>query len=67
MALAAQETLKDWFGAVVIMLSRPYRIGDWVGVGDKEGMVESIGFRSTRIRTFYDSLLSIPNGEMVSM
>jgi MscS family membrane protein len=65
-ALAGQEMLRDLFGAVVIMASRPYRIGDWVVIGNQEGTVESIGFRSTRIRTFYDSLLSIPNGVVVS-
>jgi MscS family membrane protein len=48
------------------MTARPYRIGDWVVVGDQEGTVEAIGFRSTRIRTFYDSLLSIPNGVIVT-
>jgi MscS family membrane protein len=65
-ALAGQKMLRDLFGAVVIMTARPYRIGDWVIIGDQEGTVESIGFRSTRIRTFYDSLLSIPNGVVVS-
>jgi len=66
-ALAARETLANLFGSLMIMFDRPYRIGDWIKLGDNEGTVEDIGFRSTRIRTFYDSLLSIPNSESVSM
>ena len=50
------------FGSLIILADRPY----WVIIGDKEGTVESIGIRSTRIRTFYDSVLSIPNSEAVS-
>jgi MscS family membrane protein len=65
-ALAARETLTDVFGSLIILADRPYRIGHWVIIGDKEGTVESIGIRSTRIRTFYDSVLSIPNSEAVS-
>jgi MscS family membrane protein len=65
-ALAAQNTLTDIFGSLIILADRPYRIGHWVIIGDKEGTVESIGIRSTRIRTFYDSVLTIPNSEAVS-
>jgi MscS family membrane protein len=65
-ALAAQGTLTDVFGSLMILADRPYRIGHWVKIGDKEGTVESIGIRSTRIRTFYDSVLSIPNSKAVS-
>ena len=65
-ALAARETLVDIFGSLMILADRPYRIGHWVIIGDKEGTVEHIGIRSTRIRTFYDSVLSIPNSQAVS-
>ncbi len=65
-ALAARETLTDIFGAMMILADRPYRIGHWVIIGDKEGIVQSIGIRSTRIRTFYDSVLSIPNSKAVT-
>jgi len=65
-ALAARETLANFLGSITIMWDRPYRIGDWIVVGEQEGMVEDIGFRSTRIRTFYDSLLSIPNSDTVN-
>ena len=66
-ALAARETLANFFGSVMIMTDRPFRVGDWIKVGDDEGTVEDIGFRSTRIRTFYNSLLSIPNAETVNV
>lgn len=65
-ALAARETLANLLGSLAIMLDRPFRIGDWIKIGSDEGTVEDIGFRSTRIRTFYDSLLSIPNAVTVN-
>lgn len=64
-ALAAKDTLANFFGSVMIMLDRPFRIGDWVVVEASEGTVEEIGFRSTKIRTFYNSVISIPNSEVV--
>lgn len=65
-ALAARETLANLLGSLAIMLDRPFRIGDWIKMDGKEGPVEDIGFRSTRIRTFYDSLLSVPNSVTVN-
>ncbi|WP_296897535.1 mechanosensitive ion channel domain-containing protein [Thiohalocapsa sp.] len=65
-ALAARETLTDIFGALMILADRPYRIGHWVVIGEYEGTVQSIGIRSTRIRTFYDSVLTIPNSKAVT-
>ena len=65
-AMAAKDTLANFFGSIAIMLDHPFRVGHWVKVGDSEGIVEEIGFRSTRIRTFYDSLISVPNSEIVT-
>ena len=65
-ALAARDTAANLIGSIIIMWDRPFRVGDWVVVGDKEGKVEDIGFRSTRIRTFYNSLLFIPNSDTVN-
>ena len=48
------------------MFEKPFRIGHWIKVGEAEGTVEDVGFRSTRIRTFYNSLISIPNNEVVN-
>lgn len=64
-ALAAREALANLFGSLVIMFEKPFRVGDWIRVGDDEGHVESVGFRSTRIRTFYDSLISIPSSKLI--
>ncbi len=60
-ALAAQDTLSNVFGSVMILLDRPFKVGDWVKTGDLEGTVEEIGFRSTKIRTFAKTLISVPN------
>ncbi len=66
-ALAARETLANLLGSMMIMFDRPYQIGDYIRLGDDAGTVEDIGFRSTRIRTFHDSVLSLPNANCVSM
>ena len=63
-ALAAQDTLKNLFGSVMIFLDRPFQIGDWISGDGFDGTVEEVGFRSTRIRTFSNSLVSIPNGRL---
>src|SRR5690606_14029575 len=49
------------FGSVIVFTDKPFKVGDWVKVGDVEGHVEAIGFRSTRIRTWPKSLVTIPN------
>lgn len=60
-ALAAQDTVANLFGAMNIFLDKPFQVGDWVKVDSIEGTVEEVGFRSFRIRTFYNSLVTIPN------
>ncbi|WP_420387103.1 mechanosensitive ion channel family protein [Roseivirga sp.] len=60
-ALAAQDTLKNFFGSLMIFIDRPFQIGDWVTSGDIDGTVEEVGFRSTRVRTFRDSVMYVPN------
>jgi MscS family membrane protein len=64
-AFAARDTLENFFGSVTVIVDRPFQVGDWVVIGDVEGTVETLGFRSTRIRTFYNSLVTIPNGNLV--
>jgi MscS family membrane protein len=63
-ALAAQDTIKNLFGSVTIFTDQPFEIGDWIVFDGNEGMVEEVGVRSTRIRTFYNSLISVPNGKL---
>lgn len=65
-ALAARDSLANLLGSIVIIFERPFRVGHWIKIGDTEGTVEDVGFRSIRIRTFYNSLISIPNNEVVN-
>jgi MscS family membrane protein len=60
-ALAAKDTAANLFGSIMIIIDRPFRVGDWIVTNDVEGTVEEVGFRSTRVRTFYNSLVTIPN------
>jgi len=64
-AFAAKDTIENLFGSIAVILDRPFEIGDWVVVNDVEGTVEDLGFRSTRIRTFYNSLVTVPNATLV--
>ena len=59
--LAAQDTAKNLFGGLVIFLDKPFIVGDWIEMSPFEGTVEDITFRSTRVRTFENSLVNIPN------
>jgi MscS family membrane protein len=65
-ALAAQDTVKNLFGSLTVLLDKPFNVGDWVKIGDLEGTVEEVGFRTTRIRTFYNSLITMPNANLIS-
>lgn len=65
-ALAAQDVVKNLFGSLMVLVDRPFSVGDWVVVGDHEGTVEEVGFRSVRIRTFYNSLITLPNSNLIS-
>ncbi|GAB5553569.1 MAG: hypothetical protein Sapg2KO_31600 [Saprospiraceae bacterium] len=67
LALAAQDTLKNLFGSFTIFLDKPFQIGDWVNFGDVDGTVEEVGVRSTRVRTFANSLVYVPNGKLADM
>jgi MscS family membrane protein len=65
-ALAAQDAVKNLFGSLMVLIDRPFSVGDWVVIGDHEGTVEEVGFRSVRIRTFYNSLITLPNSNLIS-
>lgn len=65
-ALAAKDTLANVFGSVMIITDRPFSIGDWIKTPQVEGTVEEIGFRSTKVRTFANSLVSVPNSLIAS-
>lgn len=61
LALAAQDTLGNFFGALVIILDKPFRIGDRIQLDKVDGVVEAVGFRSTRVRAMDGNLIYIPN------
>lgn len=63
-ALAAQDTVSNLFGCAIIVLDQPFEINDWIQTPDIEGIVEEISFRSTRIRTFQNALVSVPNSSL---
>lgn len=65
-ALAAQKTLSDVFGSVMLLVDRPFTVGDWIKSpdGQVEGVIEEIGFRSTKIRTFEKTLIYVPNSRL---
>ena len=65
-ALAAQETIKNLFGSMVLLADKPFELGDVIRVDGLEGPVEHIGFRSTRLRTVDGFLATLPNGELAN-
>lgn len=66
-ALAAQDTIKNFFGSLMIFIDKPFQIGDWITSGEIDGNVEEVGFRSTRIRTFRNSVTYVPNGKLADL
>lgn len=65
-ALAAQDTVKNFFGSIMIFIDRPFQIGDWINFDDVDGTVEEVGIRSTRIRSFANSVIYVPNGMLTN-
>jgi MscS family membrane protein len=65
-ALAAQDTTKNIFGAMMIFMDKPFKIGDWIKTSHVEGTIEEIGMRSTKVKTFEDAIVSVPNGLMAN-
>jgi len=66
-AFAAQKTLENLFGGIMIISDRPVRIGDSCKIGDITGTVVDIGLRSTQIRTIDRTIVTIPNGQLATM
>jgi MscS family membrane protein len=64
-ALAAKDSLENLLGSFLIFLDKPFLVGDQVKAGNVEGVVEHIGFRSTQIRAFDRTLISVPNKKMI--
>ncbi len=60
-ALAAKDTASNMFGSFALLADKSIRIGEWIKVGGVEGTVEDIGMRTTKIRSFEKSLITVPN------
>ncbi|WP_335869047.1 mechanosensitive ion channel family protein [Bacillus sp. 2205SS5-2] len=60
-ALAAKDVIGNFFGGIIIITERPFSIGDWVETPSVEGTIEDISFRSTKIRTFEQAIVTVPN------
>lgn len=65
-ALAARDTVANLFGSLVLFTDRPFKVGDWVQTKEVEGVVEDIGIRSTKIRTFAQALITVPNATIAN-
>ena len=60
-ALAAKDTAANLFGSIALLFDKSIRIGEWIKIGEVEGVVEDIGMRTTKIRAFGKSLIMLPN------
>ena len=65
-ALASKESLENLLGSFTIFFDKPFIVGDIVTLGGVTGIVEKVGFRSTRIRTFDKSIVTVPNKNIIS-
>ncbi len=63
-AFAAQDSVKNLIGTIVIFLDKPFQLGDWVEIGNVVGTVEKVGLRSTRVRAADTSIFQIPNSKV---
>jgi len=66
-AMAAKDTLANIFGSIMILVDRPFTVGDWIKTSEFEGIVEEVGFRSTHIRTFGKTRVNVPNSKLANM
>lgn len=66
LTLAAQDTAKNLFGGMVLIIDKTFIVGDWIQTTNFEGIVEDITFRSTRVRAFDNSLVNIPNAVLAN-
>ena len=66
LALAAQDTISNIFGATTVLLDRPFQVGDWVAIGSIEGEVIEIGLRTTLLRTSLDTIVTMPNANLTN-
>jgi len=63
-ALAAQDTLGNFFSSISIIADKPYKVGDVIKFNENEGIIKDIGMRTTRIETFFGTIISVPNNQL---
>jgi len=66
-AFAAQKTIENLFGTIMVVSDRVVRVGDFCRIGDTLGTIEEVGLRSTRVRTLAHTVLTVPNGQLAAM
>ena len=66
LALAAKDSISNFFGAITVLLDRPFKVGDWIIVGAAEGEAIEINLRTTLIRTSADTIITMPNANLVN-
>ena len=66
LALAAKDTAANLFGSLVIFIDKPFKVGEWIKTPDVEGIIETIGIRSTKIRTFAQAQVTVPNATLAN-
>lgn len=66
LALAAKDSISNFFGAITVLIDRPFKVGDWISVGSAEGEVIEINLRTTLIRTSADTIITMPNANLVN-
>lgn len=64
-AFAAKESLENLIASFMVLVDKPFTIGDWIKIDGTEGVIEKVGFRSSRLRTFDKSLIIIPNRKLI--
>lgn len=65
LAFAAKESIENLIASFMVLVDKPFTIGDWIKVDGTEGIIEKVGFRSSRLRTFDKSLIIIPNRKLI--
>ena len=65
-AIAAKDTIANFFGSAIIIADRPFKTGDKIKIGSDIGVITNVGIRSTKIRTIFDTVLTVPNNKITS-
>jgi len=67
LGLAAQDTIRNFFGSLMIFADKPFNVGELINLEDKLGVILEVGVRTTKIRTLDGHMLTVPNGQLANM